>query len=402
MIRPPLVTRDFLLLVGGHFLQALGFSSMVLLPVYVAYLGASRAEIGAIMAVASIGGLVLRPLAGWALDAIGRRPTVVGGTVMLAVGMALIGLVDRVGPLIYVARVAMGIGAGTLFTAYFTFAADLIPAARRTEGIALFGVSGLVPLVINPVADGLGVSAPDLRWFFVGVGGVVLLSLGFVLALREPALDRAARPRGLRSVQTALVRRSLAPVWFATVVFAGLVALYMAFSVVVAAARGIEDPASMWFTYAAGAAGVRLFGGRLPERLGPRNLVAPALACYAGALLVAAGAEDRGALLASGLLAGVGHGYCFPVLTAQVVDRVHPALRGSGLAMFTALWEASGLALTPLFGALADVTDDATMFAAAALFALLGLATWAALEHGLTRALSDLPAASNDPTGGAP
>lgn len=400
MTRPPLVTRDFLLLVGGHFLQALGFSSMVLLPVYVAYLGASRAEIGAIMAVASVGGLVLRPLAGWALDAVGRRPTVVGGTVMLAVGMALIGLVDRVGPLIYLARVAMGIGAGTLFTAYFTFAADLIPAERRTEGIALFGVSGLVPLIINPVADGLGVSAPDLRWFFVGVGGVVLLSLVFVLALREPPHDRAARPRGLRSVQSALVRRSLAPVWFATVVFAGLVALYMAFSVVVAKARGIEDPASMWFTYAAGAAGVRLFGGRLPERLGPRNLVAPALACYAGALLVAAGAEDRWALLASGLLAGVGHGYCFPVLTAQVVDRVHPALRGSGLAMFTALWEASGLALTPLFGALADASDDATMFAGAAIFALLGLGTWAALEHGLTRAASALPRVQRDRLGG--
>lgn len=389
MTQPPLLTRDFGLLVSGHFLQALGYSSMILLPVYLTWLGGNREQVGTIMAIAALGGLALRPLAGWSLDAIGRRTTVLVGTLVLGVGMGLIGLVDRIGPLVYVARLLIGAGSGTLFAAYFTYAADLVPPARRTEGIALFGISGLAPLALNPIVGRLGVDAPDLRWLFPIVGVLVMCSVLAVLRLREDSRAGASRPRGFANVRRALSRRALLPVWAATLVFAGLVALYMAFVTVTAANRGIPDPASMWLTYAVGAITVRLFGARLPERVGPHNMVAPAMACYAGAMLLAAQADGRPALLLSGLLAGVGHGYCFPVLTAQVVDRVDPALRGAGIAMFTALWDASGLALTPCFGMLADARGDASMFSAAALFAVTGLCAWVVLEARLGPGRSD-------------
>jgi hypothetical protein len=55
------------------------------------------------------------------------------------------------------------------------------------------------------------------------------------------------------------------------------------------------------------------------------------------------------------------------------------------LAAFTFTWELSGLVLTPLFGRLADETDDATMLSGAAVFGLVGLAAWAVWEHRLTR-----------------
>ena len=66
-----LFTTSFGLLVGAHFLASLGFASMLLLPLYLDWLGANRAEIGALMAGASIGGLLTRPFVAVALDAVG-------------------------------------------------------------------------------------------------------------------------------------------------------------------------------------------------------------------------------------------------------------------------------------------------------------------------------------------
>ena len=54
---PPLFTRSFVLLTLAQLLQAAGYASMLLLPLYLDHLGADRSTIGAVMAVSAIGGL---------------------------------------------------------------------------------------------------------------------------------------------------------------------------------------------------------------------------------------------------------------------------------------------------------------------------------------------------------
>ena len=378
-----LVTRDFALLTAAHLLQALGYATLILLPLYLGHLHATRTEIGVIMAISSLGGLAFRPVVGWALDRVGRKPTLIAGTFVLVVAMGLIYFVRDLGPLIYIDRLLVGIGAGTLFTGYFAFAADMIPESRRTEGIALFGISGLVPLGINPFVQDLGIEPADLVWFFPLIGTLIFCSIPFLLPIPEPQVTRASKPFTLREVIAALRRRPLLPVWFATVVFAGLVGSFMAFSTVTAEAKGVARPAALWFTYACGAIGVRAFGARIPDRVGTHNIVAPALACYAGAMLATAMATETWGFLIAGLLAGLGHGYCFPVLTSQVVSRAPERVRGAALSMFTALWSGAGLAATPLLGRVADGYGDSTMFCAAGLAALAGLCAWTVLEHRL-------------------
>lgn len=380
-----MVTKPFLLLIGGHFLQALGYSTMLLLPLYLDYLDASRTEIGAIMASAAVGGLFFRPLVGWSLDVLGRKPTLIVGTVLLSVGMSLVFFVRDVGPLAYIQRIVYGLGTGALFTGYFTFAADLVPESRRTEGLALFGISGLLPLALNPLVSEAGVSSPNLRYFFPAVGGLILLSLLFILFLEEPKRETARFRIGIRGAIRALANRRLVPVWCATTIFAGLVAVFFAFATVTAEHRGIGRPAAIWFAYAAAACTIRLSGGRLPDKIGTWNIVAPALACYGVAALLVADGWTTQAFLLAGVFAGIGHGYCFPVLASQVVSRTPAFLRGSGLAMYTAVWELSALSLTPMYGMIADSYDDATMFAMLVVNSALVMAGWAVLEHKLGR-----------------
>ena len=342
-MRDRLLTRDFALVTAAHFLQALGYSSMVLLPVYLAHLGASRVQIGWVMASASIFGLAARPAVAVAMHRFGTKPTLAVGTLLLTLGMAAFWHVRDLGPWVWGARMLVGVGTGTLFTGYFALAAELIPESRRTQGIALFGISGLVPLLVNPLAGQVGVAAADLRLFFPALGGLVLCS---VLPL-------------------ALVRK----IWVGVVALAALAATFMAFATVTAQSRGIARPAALWFTYAGGAAAVRLVFSGVAARIAPRRLVPVAFVSFTAAALLAAVAQGELTFLAAGLFAGLGHGVGFPLLTSAAVTDTPPPLRGAGMATLTGFWELSTLVLTPVFGLISDLYSDATMF-----FALAGLA----------------------------
>ena len=383
---PRLFTLPFSLLTAAHFLASLGFASMLLLPLYLDWLGAGRAEIGAIMAAASVGGLLSRPLVGAGLDALGRKRTLIIGHIMAVAGLVLVWMVVDMGPTTWAMRILFGIGEGAMFAGYFTFAADLIPEQRRTEGIALFGVSGLLPLVVSPISTLVGIHPPDLRWFLPLIGLIVAAAAVLLLPIPEPTARPSAEPRprlSLSAALRALRERALWPVWLATVTFAGMVGLFMAFATVVAQRRGVSFPTGMWLTYAGGAVMVRLLGARLPDRIGPHNMVIPSLGSYVTALFVAATSAGSGGFLLAGLLAGLGHGYCFPVLTSQVIGRTPAAYRGSAMSLFTALWGMATLVINPTAGAVADAWGDDTMFTLAAQSAILMMVAWVVAEHRL-------------------
>ena len=375
-------TRSFWQLIAGHGLQAMGYASMPLFPLYLAHIGADRTQIGTVMATAAVGGLLARPLVGWSLDALGRKLTVIAGTLMLSCSLVLLGFVTDLGPFLLVLRVLFGVGTGALFTGYFTFASDVIPESRRTEGIALFGIFGILPLLMNPFVGGLDLAPVQLRWFFPLVGLGVLASLIPLWSLPESGRDRGA-VGALRPGQMvkALGHTSLWAPWLGMVLLAGPVAAYLTFAMVTAEARGLANPGIMYVTYALGAIFVRALGARIPDRLGPANIVVPALAAYAGGLMILGGACTSTGFLLAGLLAGVGHGYCFPVIMSQVVTRSPTALRGSSVAVVTGLFDLTALAATPAYGRVADALGDQAMFAICAVATIGGLVLWVLLEQ---------------------
>ena len=116
-------------------------------------------------------------MVGWSLDNIGRRHTLVAGTLVLFLGMFLIGFVQVIGWQLLTARVLIGIGGGTLFTGYFTYVSDFIPESRRTEGLALFGISGLLPVGFNALIHRLDIPIAELNQLYPYVSTLILASL---------------------------------------------------------------------------------------------------------------------------------------------------------------------------------------------------------------------------------
>ena len=208
---PPLLTGPFVALMYAPFLQGLGYASMVLLPVYLDFLGATRGQVGLFMAAGSVGGLLSRPGVGWALDRFRREHVLLVGTAILAIGVASIGWIDRLEPLLWVSRFLVGIGSGVRFTGDFTMAGDLIPVSRRTEGIALFGVSGLLPLAANALVGRIGIEPSALAGIYPIVATLLAGLVLFLIPLSEPPRDPSVPPVPLRETLRALGTRKLWP-----------------------------------------------------------------------------------------------------------------------------------------------------------------------------------------------
>ncbi len=379
---PKLLTRDFVFLVIAHFLSALAWTTLLLLPVSLEEMGADRKTIGWIISLAPLVGICAQPAIGWALDHVGRKWSLALGTLLSGSSLILLGQVDDLGPTLFASRALFGLGGAIAFTGFFAFIADKVPPSRRVEGIALFGISGLLPLALNPIIGSYGLTTQDLQGVYPAAGVLVLLSLFFLLPVPDDrAVIEAREPHSLAQRWEALSSPRLRPVWIAVVTFSGMTAVFMTFSTVAAKAQSLSNPAIAWYTYAGGSVLVRLFGARLPERVGPNRILLPALQAYAVGLVVTAFASSDAHFLLAGLLAGFGHGYAFPVITATVVSRSALALRGTAMASCMGLWQLTGLGTRPLFGWIGDLEGLKWLFLTAALSGLLGIALWALLER---------------------
>jgi len=160
--------------------------------------GDNRALVGFALGVFGLTQAVLHIPLGMLSDRIGRKPVIIGGLLVFAVGSLMAALADNLWFLLF-ARVVQGSGA--ISAAVTALAADLTREQHRTKVMAMIGSSiGLsfaLSLVMAPMLFGwVGLSG-----LFCLTGG---LALGAVLLVKfvippEPERIKAA-PGGLRQV----------------------------------------------------------------------------------------------------------------------------------------------------------------------------------------------------------
>ena len=90
-------------------------------------LGGSKADIGLAFGVFAIGMLLVRPVAGWLLDRVGRRPVMLGGSVSVAVLQLLHVPAADTGELwvLLVVRVLTGAASSAMYLSQATVATEL-------------------------------------------------------------------------------------------------------------------------------------------------------------------------------------------------------------------------------------------------------------------------------------
>ena len=304
-------------------------------------------------------------VAGNAMDRIGRKPVLVAGFVSSAVGCGLTALATQTGSVasLVVGFVLIGTGMATTLLIR-TAAGDMYPPERRARGIAyvLFGSffgAILGPTVFSPLFAGKKVEADALTVPWLAAGGIALLALAIVLAVR-PDPREIAEAIGARDPEAPTARAArLGVILRRPGVIPAMVSALASFSVMVSVMnltgyviveKHHHAQHAVFVVIGAHVAGMYaliLVVGAVIDRIGRT----PALA---GGLVVM-GASTIGlnwwsgvaatALLLCGL--GVGWNISYVAATAQLADRTAPSERGKllGFNDLIAALLAAGLAL---------------------------------------------------------
>ncbi len=366
-----LLTRPFVLAWLANLAQGMAFTMFLHFPGYLKGLGAGEVEIGLIVGLTAVASIAVRPSVGRAMDERGRRPVILFGNVVNVAVLALYLTISQLGVWLYAVRIVHGFAEALLFTALFTYGADQVPASRRTEGIALFGISGMLPIALGGVLGDVVLARWDFDVFFTVVLGFGILSLLLSLPLPESGLVREKGERPRRFLASVL-KQSLLPLWWITLVFSLALTAYFTFLKTFVIDTGIGSVGLFFSAYSATAIGLRLFAAWLPDRAGPKRVLYPALGSMVLGFVVLAAASGPGAVAVAGVLCGAGHGYAFPIVMGLVVSRAAEADRGSAMAVFTGLFDVGVLLGGPAFGAVIRFGSYSSMFLSAAGWMLLG------------------------------
>lgn len=381
-VLPPLYTPNFVLAAVMHFTGGMSTAMFILYPVFLARLGANELVIGQIVGLGAAAAVATRPLAGHLLDLLGSRRTLLGAGLLNLISILLLVPVASIGPLLLVLTVVHAIAVGTLFASYFTYAAHIVPEARRIEGVAMFGVAGMLPNGLGPPLSEWLLRAHGSQTYFACAAGFTALSLVVTLLLHDArAESHGVAPVARPGVWLRLLHaRELRVVFLATFLFGVGIAALFTFLAPYALAVGRGEVGIVFFAYATAAIVTRVAGGRLPERLGARRVLLPALLAFAVGLAATPLSTSTASLLAIGALCGAGHGYAFPILNVLAVARTPARVRGAVVSLYTAMIDLGQMIGAPLLGAIATVSFP-VMFWVAALALLAAIAGIVAADH---------------------
>jgi MFS family permease len=339
-------------------------ATLAVLPHYVKdNLNGSDLEVGIVSGAFAFTGIVCRPIAGNLADTRGRKPTVIIGALLAAVAGALYFVPAGILGLI-VARLFLGAGEGTVFTAGSAWNVDMAPEENRGRMIGLYGLAIWTGLTLGPPIGVLLQDAGGFHLVWAFAAGAPLLGAAIAARLPEDYEPSEASRSG-----PFISREALGPgVTFALSVF-GFAAV-SAFIVLSLDERGIGHGPEVFSVFAASVVATRLLAGGLPDRIGPaRCAIGAALIETAGLILLGA-AEDLTVVIAGAIGMGAAFSLLFPSLSLIAVNRVRPERRGNAMGTFTAAFDLGMLVGSPLVGAAAAIGGYSAAFYLASLASL--------------------------------
>jgi predicted MFS family arabinose efflux permease len=322
---------------------------------------------GLVIAAYGLPGIFVGPIAGPYSDRIGRKPFLVGGSLLMGICTALAAFMPTF-ELVVAMRALAGIGAGVLFPNMNAIIGDNFPYLERGRATStVVGLNTLASIVGIPLA---GIIAELTSWrVSVLLVGVIAIATTFVV-LRVVPGDRPEGP----------ARRARA-------LFASIAASRSAIAATVSSLLG----ALFWFTWAAyvvvyfeqvhrltpsAAATVALtlgvgaligsqIGGRLGDRLGHRRVVWTSIAISSALLLALTNLPlPLAAAAVLNLVVSAVMGARFTTNTSMMSEQV-PAARGTMLAVTSSV-VSIGIVVGAALGGL--IIDGSGGFAALGLF----------------------------------
>lgn len=339
------------------------------LPIYLHDLSGSNSIVGICTAIGTIAALIIRPIAGVAVDRIGRAPILLAGSLLMVLTFASFSVFHTVAAAIVI-RFLYGFAWGTASTASNTIAADLIPQGRFGEWMGYFTLSQSFAMAIAP-SIALSIMGaygfPALMLVAAVLGGIVFV-IGLII--RQKA-TRQAKKTSFAPYEKSAMRPAL------LMLISGIsLGAMFSFSVLFGKSMGFAN-VGLYFTFFAGTLFIgRPLVGRLIDRTGFQSALLFGFLGYTVSLLMLWRAQTDWMYLSSAALSGVTYGAIQNSLQTMSVISAPPERRGAANATYFSGFDA-GLGFGSLIaGFLANALGYSSMFAILSIPTLLAAAIY--------------------------
>ena len=316
MSREPLFTPRFVGLWAFSFITF--FSAFQLLPAIpfrILQLGGNKAEAGRFLAVYTLSSAFAAPLTGTIADHLGRRRTLIAASLLFIAFSIAYGVITYLPLLLVTAAVHGAIWSGILSSSS-AIMAEFIPASRRTEGFAYWGMASTGAIAIAPA---VGLWIFQFGWLTLCVE-LAVISAGMAIAATRLATRDAHRIEERPALKDAWDWRVIRPAL-------SLSAISFGYAAIVAVERHIEPHAIYFTVFAVTVVLIRMFTSHLGDRLGPLRVLYPSLLAVPIAFALLAIATSLWQVVLSAILFGIGLGSAFPAFVTYILQRSDPRRR---------------------------------------------------------------------------
>ncbi|WP_312523965.1 MFS transporter [Anaerospora sp.] len=365
-------TKDFLLIFTANLMVFVSFYCLLpTLPLFVTdYLGSDVSAVGYIFGFFALAAVIARPLAGFAVDTLGRKRVLFITLFLLAISIAIYNFVTTL-LLLFIIRMIHGLCWGFATTAAGTVATDLVPAERRGEGIGYYGLSNTFAMAAGPALGLLILNHAGFMVLFSSSSLLAAAALICVLAITFKETHAARKPVEMR-IDTLFENRVLI---YAVITFfiALLYSSIISFVILLGKEIGITNPGSYFLAYASTLILSRPYAGKALDASGPKTIMAIGFAALALSFVLLFCAADNLVFILSGLFLGIGFGIVQPTTLALAINRVEPFRRGAANGtIFTAFDLGVGLG-SILLGILSEHAGLSYMYLTCAFLVIIPL-----------------------------
>ena len=308
--KPALWTKDFILVSISNFLLFISFYMlMVTMAVYsINNFHASESQAGFAASIFVLGAVLVRPIAGKIINTVGKKKLLVIGLAFF-LGMTLLYFPIQNLSLLFLIRFIHGFSFGISTTAAGTIAAEIIPSARRGEGMGYFSTSmnlamaigPFLGLIINQYFQGMMIFA------VTSIFAVIALVTSLLLQVPELKTENIAVKKGFRF--SDYFEKTTVPIGILMALMGLVYSSILTYLSTYAIEINLVDAASFFFVmYAVFLLLSRPITGKMFDIKGENAVIYPSILLFGVGLYILSQSTIGITLLIAGAVIGVGFG----------------------------------------------------------------------------------------------
>ncbi|MED4202921.1 MFS transporter [Neobacillus mesonae] len=310
--RPKLWTKDFIIISAANFfLYLIFYLLLVTIAVYaVDHYHASEAQAGLATGIFIIGTLIGRLVIGRIIESVGNRKTMLFGLIFFIL-TSLLYFIDLGVSFLLFTRLVHGLALGVASTATGTIVAQIIPAARKGEGIGYYSMSTTLATAIGPfigIYMSQHTSYTAIFSFCLALG---IISFIIALFMKVPEVKAAAKKAAVKGgfKLSNYIEPKALPIALVTMIASIGYASVLSFINFYAIEIHLVDVASFFFiVYAVAILVSRPITGRLMDVKGANSVMYPTFLLFAAGLFLLSIAGSGTIFLLAAVLIGFGFG----------------------------------------------------------------------------------------------